>query len=401
MDSALNVRMRILVLNAGSSSLKYGLFETAGGENSPSDIAISRLSSGVLRLGGSSEAQSHREAVERLVAQWAEPSGGAALPDVVGHRVVHGGTRFRSPVRLDEDVLVELRELSALAPLHNPPALLGIDAVRRAWPGVLQIAAFDTAFFATLPPHAYLYPVPYAWFEDWGLRRFGFHGLSHSGAAARARELLPGIAAPRIITCHVGNGVSATAVANGQAIATTMGFTPLDGLMMGSRSGAVDPGLLLHVMKSHGLSGDEVDRVLHRESGLLGISGISSDYRVVESAAKVGDPRARLALRMYSDRVRTAIGGLAATLGGCDALVFTGGVGENSSGFRSEVCQGLDCLGLRLDPTRNSECQGEGDVAASGPGGRILIVKAQEELVIAREAFRLLSRQSSCEGVSS
>ena len=255
------------------------------------------------------------------------------------------------------------------------------------------VAVFDTAFFAYLRPDAYVYPLPYEWYTDWGVRRFGFHGISHAYCAGRAAELLGGDAAKiRLVICHLGNGCSAAAVRGGVALDTTMGYTPMEGLMMGTRSGSVDPGILLHVQRRHGLDPERLDDALNHRSGLLGVSGVSSDYRQVEAAAVRGDERARLALAIYARRVRSAVGGLAVGMGGIDALVFTAGVGEHSAVLRSAACEGLECLGLRLDPERNATCKPDGDVGRPDSPARILVIETREELMIAREAWGLVGR---------
>ncbi|HEY7428246.1 MAG TPA: acetate kinase [Gemmataceae bacterium] len=395
--------MSILVINAGSSSLKFGLFD----EEARQELATGlidwkvdpRHAELVIRPQRGEPIRSQESIAEhgvavryavRRLSEMAEACGANAIT-IVGHRVVHGGARFHTPVRIDSQVRSALAKLSELAPLHNPAAVEAIEAAQSALPTVPQVAVFDTAFFATLAPHAYLYPVPYAWFTDWGIRRFGFHGISHAYCAGRAAELLGrepvGL---RLVICHLGNGCSASAVRDGRAVQTTMGFTPMEGLMMGTRCGSLDPGVLIDVQRRRGLSVDQLDRALNQESGLLAISGISGDYRQVEAAAVKGEERAGLALEMYADRVRAAIGALAVTLGGVDGLVFTAGVGENAAGLRSVVCQGLECLGLHLDAVRNTGCSPDADIARTDSPGRILIMRTREELMIAREARRVV-----------
>jgi len=307
----------------------------------------------------------------------------------VGHRVVHGGVLYLESVEIDDEVATALEGLAGLAPLHNPPAIATIARARELLPNAPHVAVFDTAFFAELPPRAHVYPLPYEWHTDWGVRRFGFHGISHAYCAGRAHELIgtPGQDV-RIVVCHLGQGCSASAVAGAKAQATTMGFTPMEGLMMGSRSGSVDPGILLHALR-RGVGVEELDAALNRRSGLLGVSGVSSDYRKVEAAARQGNERARLALEIYADRVREAIGSLAATLGGLDAIVFTAGVGENSVSLRASVCEGLEFLGLNLDRARNESCEPDSDVATTDSPGRILVIHTRENLMIAREARRV------------
>jgi acetate kinase len=398
--------LSVLVVNAGSSTLKFGLFDPGAHEALGSALIDWTAKSGqaelVVRLGESETvrtplpAPDQRTAIEEAVRGLADRGSdfaGAGAITAVGHRVVHGGTRFRQSVRIDQQVKAAIEELTELAPLHNPPALEAIGAAEKALPGVPQVAVFDTAFFATLPPKSYVYPLPYGWYTDWGVRRFGFHGISHTYCAGRAAEMLAAPASQsRIVVCHLGNGCSATAMRDGVALATSMGFTPLEGLMMGTRPGSVDAGALLYIQSRRGVTIDELDRTLNHASGLLGVSGVSSDFRQVESAAQRGDERARLALEIYADRVRATVGSLAVTLGGIDALVFTAGVGENSASLRAAVCDGLACLGLQLDPSRNAVCRPDSDVATSESPARILVIHTREELLIARDTLKVITR---------
>jgi acetate kinase len=391
--------MNVLVINAGSSTLKFALFQGEAADAVASGLVDWRAEGG--QAGVRLEAAGREPVRESLSVT--DHAGGvrealcllrsAGLLDAdlaaVGHRVVHGGAEFRSSVRIDGPVKAALDRLTEVAPLHNPPALAAIEAAEAALPGVPQVAVFDTAFHATLPPSAYVYPVPYEWYTDWGVRRFGFHGISVAYCAGRAAELLGrGLAGLRLVICHLGNGCSATAVRDGASIATTMGLTPLEGLMMGTRSGSVDPGVLLYVQRQRGLSAEQLDHVLNHGSGLLGVSGVASDFREVEAAARGGNERARLALEIYAARVGAAVGALAVTLGGIDAVVFTAGVGENSASLRAAACEGLGCLGLRLDVARNNSCRPDADVAAADSPGRILVIHTREDLLIAREARR-------------
>jgi acetate kinase len=304
---------------------------------------------------------------------------------------VQGGEKLSQSLRIDAQVLAELRRLVDLAPLHNPPALEAIAAIEGALPGVPQVAVFDTSFYATVDATHHVYPVPYEWYANWGIRRFGFHGISHAYCAARAAELLGGRRDLRVVSCHLGNGCSATASRGGAAVATTMGFTPLDGLMMGTRPGALDPGLLIHVQKHRGLTLDALDVVLNHGAGLAGVSGVSRDYRAVEAAAALGHTRARLALDIYALRVREAIGALATSLGGLDALVFTAGVGENGPALRAAVCEPLAFMGVELDPRHNASGARDRDVAAAGARVRVLVLHTEEEWMIAREVQRVLA----------
>lgn len=397
--------MSILVVNAGSSSVKFALFDFDtlapaargildwAGRTGKATITLQPQSGpmGVRQI----DVPGYREAVAEALAALRDFGGGAAESGgtgirVVGHRLIHGGEEIRSPVWIDAAMKETIARYSHLAPLHIPAGLEAICATEQALPGVGQVGLFDTAFFADIPPAAYLYPVPYEWYTEWGIRRFGFHGTSHAYCTLRAAEMLGRpLDQLDLVICHLGQGASATAVQRGKAVTNTMGFTPLEGFMMGTRSGTVDPGILLYVMREHGLSGAQLDEVLHHKSGLLGISGVSSDFRRVEAAAAEGHARARLALDVYAYRVRAMIGALAVTLGRLDALVFTGGIGENSDWLRSEVCRGLECLGVRLDRAKNPAVRPDGDVAEAGSPARVLLIHTREDLMIAREAKRL------------
>jgi acetate kinase len=312
----------------------------------------------------------------------------------VGHRVVHGGMRFTESVGIDDRVRAEIAALAPLAPLHNPAALAVIDVIEDALPGVPQIAAFDTAFHHTLSPAAYLYPVPYEWHERWGIRRFGFHGLSHAYCAERAAEILHRpFAELRIVNCHLGSGCSLAAIAGGRSIATTMGFTPLDGLMMATRPGSLDPGILTYLLGQGFVTADDLDDALQRQSGLRGISGISDDIRAILAARAAGHARARLAFDLFIARLRAEIAAMAAALGGLDALVFTAGIGGGSPEVRAAACAGLRWMGIALDGDRN-EAAPDVDVAADDSRARILVIRTQEALMAARDTARLISAAS-------
>ncbi len=393
--------MTVLVLNAGSSTLKFALFDQSAREELAGGVVDwqGRADSATLTFRSPSTGGHQSTAPLRTFGEavgWVLRSlTNSDLPgpiDIVGHRVVHGGTQFRQATFVNDEVSQSLAEISELAPLHNPPALTTIAAMRSALPGAAHVAVFDTAFFAGLPHRASIYPVPYDWYEQYGVRRFGFHGISHAYCALRAAELLQrqDDASLRLVVCHLGNGCSATAVKGGQPIATTMGFTPLEGLMMGTRSGSVDPGILLHLLQQRGMSAAQLDEALNRHSGLLGVSGVSSDFRKVEMAAKAGDQQAELAIDMFADRVRAAVGALTVTLGGIDALVFTAGIGEHSATLRSRVCEGLQCLHMHLDAKKNQDAPADSDVAEPDQPGRILVVRTREEQMIARDAQRLV-----------
>jgi acetate kinase len=350
--------MNILLLNAGSSSLKAALILSPTGTviaRGQGDWAGSTARYQYAGPDGKERSEEvswrgHAKAVERFVADLPTPE--RANLAAVGHRVVHGG-RFTSSVRITPDIRSRITALAELAPLHNPPSLETLAAAEAQLPDVPHVAVFDTAFHATLAPEAYTYPVPASWTRDWNIRRYGFHGLSHAYCAQRAAAMLSS-QAPRLVICHLGHGCSASAVRGAQCVDTTMGFTPLDGLMMGTRSGAIDPSIVLHVQQHHHLTAAQVDTALNRESGLLGVSGVSADMRQVLAAAKGGNEQAQLAIDIYTHRVRQAVGALTVTLGGIDALVFTAGVGEHAADIRASVCAGLECLGLQLDAQANA-----------------------------------------------
>jgi acetate kinase len=385
--------VRVLLLNAGSSSLKSAVMDSAGAAEIAT--AVSDWAGPVTRYRVSGTTapddwrdvpwRGHSEAARRALADLPLGSLGA-----VGHRIVHGG-EFTSSLRITPAVRARIAELADVAPLHNPPGLETLAVAEAALPEVPHVAVFDTAFHATLPAEARTYPIPANWTRDWGMRRYGFHGLSHDYCARRATELLGRASADlRIVVCHLGHGCSAAAVRAGRSIDTTMGFSPLEGLMMATRSGSVDPGLLLHAQLRHGLSAEQVESALHRDSGLLGVSGISGDMRVVLTAARAGDERARLAVDVYTHRVRQAIGALAVTLGGVDVLVFTAGVGENSPEVRAASCRGLECLGLELDEDANTRARPDADLARRQSPGRIFVVQSREEDTMLREVIRVL-----------
>lgn len=390
----------VLVLNAGSSSLKFAVVDPASGaramlgiaqrlgtDEATFDIAVGAETAPTARL----DEGSHRAAVAAIV-EHADALDAAVRPVGVGHRVVHGGDEFSASVVIDDDVLAAVTRFSPLAPLHNPPALLGIEAVSAHWPGLPQVAVFDTAFHQTMPQHAYRYAVPREWYDDHHVRRYGFHGTSHRYVSGRAAEVL-GVdpADLNVVVCHLGNGCSAAAVRGGVSVDTTMGLTPLEGLVMGTRSGDVDPGLFDYLGSVAGLSAAEVTGALNTRSGLLGLSGRSNDMRTVESAADDGDERARLALEVFAYRLAKAVSGLVVALGRLDALVFTGGIGENSPGVRARVVAALGFLGLRLDPDANAAAPRGRSIDVAAPGSpAVLVIPTDEELMIALDTARLV-----------
>jgi len=391
--------MNILLLNSGSSSLKAALMESADGTVLAHGLADWAGPATRYQFAGpdgkerSEEVpwKGHSRAVERFVADLTVAQRSALA--AVGHRVVHGG-QFTSSVRITPEIRSRITALVELAPLHNPPSLEALAAAEAELPDVAHVAVFDTAFHATLPPEAHTYPVPEHWTRDWGIRRYGFHGLSHAYCARRAAALLGRRQEElRLVVCHLGHGCSASAVHGGKCVDTTMGFTPLDGLMMATRSGSIDPSIVLHVQQHHGLTPAQVEAALNRESGLLGVSGISADMRQVLAAAKGGHEQARLALGIYTHRVRQAIGALAVTMGGVDALVFTAGVGEHAGEIRASVCAGLDCLGLELDAQANAVCRPDADIARSTSRGRILVIATREDLTMLEEVTKVLGEE--------
>jgi acetate kinase len=390
--------MKVLVCNAGSSTLKFSLFE-AEEERLLADGLIdwtARPARLRLRQAGQGEVRAelavgqHADAITRIIEDLQ-----ARDVQAVGHRVVHGGDRYSTAVPITPDVKRVIGDLAELAPLHNPPSLRCIEAFEKALTGVPQVAAFDTAFHATLAAAARTYPVPQTWTREWGIRRYGFHGLSHAYCAGRASEML-GRKNLRLIICHLGNGASVSAVRDGVCVDTSMGFTPLEGLMMGTRSGSVDPGLLIYLLRQRGLDADQLDRALNHESGLLGVSGVSSDMRQV-LAALPNNPDAGLAIDIYVHRIRQTIGAMAATLGGVDGLIFTAGVGENSPEIRERVCDNLGFLGLTLDRNANRECRSDADIASPESAGRILVIATREDLTIVRATRQLVLTR--CAGI--
>src|SRR6266404_2718897 len=377
-------KTKILVCNAGSSSLKFSLFDSEeelllaeGGidwTTKPTRLVFHRT--GQQEIREELKLEKHADAVVRILDDL-QSGPSAALGsleelEAVGHRVVHGGERYTSAVRITPEVKRAIEELAELAPLHNPASLDGITAVEQVLPNVPQVAAFDTAFHATLSGAARTYPVPQKWTREWGLRRYGFHGLSHSYCADRAAQMI-GRRDLRLVIAHLGNGASVSAVRNGLCVDTSMGFTPLEGLMMGTRSGSVDPGVLIYLLRHKGLRVDALDKVLNYESGLLGISGISSDLRQILSELP-HNPDARLAVDVYVHRIVKTIGAMAATLGGIDALVFTAGVGEGSPEIRKRVCEKLKYLGVELARAANETCEPDADIAVPASTARILVI---------------------------
>jgi acetate kinase len=399
--------VNVLLLNAGSSTLKGTLIEPASRQEIATglaDWAGSTVSYQYVGPDGKTFSEGvhwkgHAQAVHRFLSDVfnREPRALADHSQLagVGHRIVHGGP-FTASVRITPDIRSRISVLADLAPLHNPPSLATLSAAEEELPRVPHVAVFDTAFHSTLPAEACTYPVPAEWTETWGIRRFGFHGLSYAYCATRAAEMLNRpLSELKLVICHLGNGCSAAAVQGGRSIDTTMGFSPLEGLMMGTRSGSIDPSIVLYAQMRHGMSVEDVETTLNRESGLLGMTGISSDMRQVLSAASQGQAKAKLAVAVYVHRVRQAIGALVATLGGCDALVFTAGVGEHATEIRKLVCSGLECMGLSLDPTANASGKPDADIAHRSSRGRILVIATREDLTMLDEVMRLLDETTT------
>ncbi len=366
--------MRVLVVNAGSSSLKLSVLD---GEH----------------LVASQELRAERTQID--ANEVATAVAGLGRVEAVGHRIVHGGASYRGPARIDAEVVHRLTELSSLAPLHQAKSLAALEAVGGVLGEVPAVACFDTAFHATLPAAAHTYALPQDWRERWGLRRYGFHGLAHASAARRAAELigrpLEGL---RLVTCHLGAGASLAAVEDGRSVDTTMGFTPLDGLVMATRSGSIDPGLLLWLLEHTGLSEHEMAHALEHDSGLLALAG-DADMRTVLRAAEQGDSRATLALAVYHHHLRAGIAAMTAAMGGLDSLVFCGGVGEHAAAVRAGAAEGLGFLGIGIDPHRNGDGDGDRDVTAQGSRVCTLVVAAREDLEIARQVEAVLQHRLS------
>jgi len=397
--------MKILVLNCGSSSIKYKLFEMENKEvlaqggiekiGLPGSFLKLTLPNGEKKIL-EKDIPEHTVGVEFIFQTLTSAEYGALKSldelDAVGHRMVHGGERFSQSVILNKEVLDAFTACNDLAPLHNPANLKGVNAVSALLPNIPQVGVFDTAFHQTMPAHAYMYAVPYELYEKYGVRRYGFHGTSHRYVSQRVCEYL-GIPAEgsRIITCHVGNGGSISAVKDGKCIDTTMGLTPLEGLMMGTRSGDIDGGAVTFIMEKEGLNATGISNLLNKKSGLAGISCISSDMREVASAAKEGNKRAQLALDMYFYRIKKYIGAYAAAMGGVDVILFTGGVGENQADCREIACSGLEYMGVKIDHDVNNATRGEEAIISTADSKvKVVIIPTDEELMIASDTMDLL-----------
>ena len=391
--------MNILVINAGSSSLKYQLLNPdtqevlAKGlcERIGIDGKFTYKPAGKDPIKDADVAMpTHSEAIQTVLHALVDEKNGVISSmkeiDAVGHRVVHGGEKFAQSVLITDEVMAAIEECNPLAPLHNPANIIGIKACQELMPGTPMVAVFDTAFHQTMPPVAYTYALPYEYYEQDKVRRYGFHGTSHKYVSQRAAAMLgKPIEELKLISCHLGNGSSITAIDGGKSVDTSMGFTPLAGLPMGTRSGDLDAGILEYLMHKHGYNIDEMLNVLNKKSGVLGISGVSSDFRDLESAAPQGNQRAQLALDVFDYSVKKFIGSYAAAMGGVDAIIFTAGVGENGSDTRANVVSGLEFMGVKIDPEKNNTRGKEVDVATDDSKVRILVIPTNEELMIAMD----------------
>ena len=403
------IELKILVLNSGSSSQKSRLYELGDAlpQDPPNPLWEGKIEwrgeRAVLEVSNGAGLTQKEELVslERAKATGhllaALTSGKASVlrdkseVTAAGHRIVNGGSAYTAPMRITNEVKSTIQRMAAFAPLHNRVELEGIELVERTFGSIPQIAVFDTAFHCKLPEAAAVYPGPYEWFEQ-GIRRFGFHGINHEYCAHRAAQILgKNLNSLKLVSCHLGNGCSLAAVQNGVSIDTTMGFTPLEGLMMGTRSGSVDPGILTYLMREKNLSGHQLDDLLNKKSGLLGISGVSSDMREIVSTMHSGNDRAKLAFDIFVHRLRSAIGSMTAALGGLDALIFTGGIGENSAEVRQAACANFGLLGIQLDSTKEFSAASDQDHSASESAVRILVIRAQEDWAIARACWKFVS----------
>ena len=404
--------MKILVLNSGSSSQKSALYEISG--SLPADPPVpswqgqiewddDQAEFQVQNSKGANQkhrlkVESRRHAIEQLLGGlWTGDARVVSAPseiDIVGHRIVHGGKDFEQATVITPEVKSAIARMSVFAPLHNRAELEGIDIIEKHFGNVPQVAVFDTGFHSRLPQAAAVYPGPFEWLAQ-GIRRYGFHGINHQYCAQRAAQLLRReLNSLKLVTCHLGNGCSLAAIRDGRSVDTTMGFTPLDGLMMGTRSGSLDPGILTYLMRAEKSTGQQLDDLLNKKSGLLGISGLSSDMRQIVAAMKDGNPRAKLAFDIFVHHLQSGIGAMIAVLGGIDALVFSAGIGEHSPEVRAAACANFAFLGLKLDAAKNAQSPADQEISLSDSAVRVLIIRAQEDWAIAQECSRLLAAQS-------
>ncbi|KGX89123.1 acetate kinase [Pontibacillus litoralis] len=396
---------KILSINAGSSSLKFqliempaeevvtkGLVERIGLDNAIFTIEVNGEKDKMV-----TDIPNHQRAVEILVDKLTSTGIVQSLDEIegIGHRVVHGGERFSDSALVTEEVMKEIEEVSELAPLHNPANLTGIRAFQQILPNVPAVVVFDTAFHQSMPEQSYLYSLPYDYYEDYGIRKYGFHGTSHKYVSQRAAEMVNRpLDQMRILSCHLGNGASIAAIEGGKSVDTSMGFTPLAGVTMGTRSGNIDPALIPYIMEKTGKSAEEVIHVLNKESGMLALSGFSSDLRDIEEKAEQGDERAELALQVFADRIHKYIGSYAARMHGVDAIVFTAGVGENSTAIRERVLKGLEFMGVYWDPSLNQTRGKEAFISYPHSPVKVMVIPTNEEVMIARDTVRLIDENN-------
>lgn len=399
--------MKILVINCGSSSLKYQLIDMENEEVIAKGLAERiGIEGSVLKHQPKASDKvtierpmpTHKEALQTLIDALLDKDYGVIKDmseiSAVGHRVVHAGEKFACSVVINDEVMNALKECIDIAPLHNPPNIMGIEACRELMPNVPMVGVFDTAFHQTMPKEAFIYAIPYEYYEKYKIRRYGFHGTSHKYVSERAAAMLgKPIEELKIITCHLGNGASITAVKNGKSVETSMGFTPLEGLVMGTRSGDIDPAIAKFLADKEGLNIAQIDQVLNKKSGVLGVSGVSSDFRDVEEAAEKGNERAKLAIDVFIHRVKKYIGAYAAVMNGVDAVVFTAGLGENSDIIRSAICKDMDFLGIELDEEKNRVRGKEVDISRAGSKVKVLLIPTNEELMIARDTKQLVGNK--------
>lgn len=395
--------MKVLVLNCGSSSLKYQLIDMST-ENTLASGLCERIGiDGRIKHKGKQEYKAevkmdnHQQAIKLVIDALTDANHGVISDikeiEAVGHRVVHGGEYFAKSVVITDEVIKAIEDCIELAPLHNPANLMGIRACESLIPGISQVAVFDTAFHQTMPEKSYLYAIPYELYEKHKIRRYGFHGTSHSFVSKRAAEILgKDIKDLKLITCHLGNGGSVTAIDGGKSIDTSMGFTPLEGLIMGTRSGDIDPAIVPYIMEKEGLNGKEVDELLNKKSGVLGLSCVSSDFRDIEDAAAEGNKKAQLALDAFHYRVAKYIGQYTCALNGVDAIIFTAGLGENAAESREEICNYLTWLGIDIDKEKNKSRGKEVTISVPESKIKVIVVPTNEELVIARDTKELLDK---------
>ncbi len=396
--------MKVLVINAGSSSLKYQLIDMTNEAVLAKGLCdrIGIENSFIKQSKGDEEAvvinkvlKNHKDAIEAVIAALTDEKIGVIknMSEIaaVGHRIVHGGEKFNSSAVINEKVMDAVRECIDIAPLHNPPNIIGIEACQQIMPDVPMVGVFDTTFHSSMPDYAYLYAIPYELYEKYGIRKYGFHGTSHKYVSERAADLLgKPLSQLKIITCHLGNGSSICAVDKGKSVDTSMGFTPLQGLAMGTRSGTIDPEVVTYLMEKEDLTVKGISTLLNKKSGVLGVSGVSSDFRDLHTAAEEGNKRAQLALEIFAYGVKKFIGEYIAVMNGVDAIVFTAGIGENNSTIRTQILDNMDFLGIKIDPDKNKIRGREIDISTPDATVRTFVIPTNEELAIARETMRLL-----------